>query len=281
MEPWLIMGALGYLAYAISSSIDKHFMNKRYDPISTNTFKMFFDGFILLIIGMLFFKLNFSRELFLWSLPLGGLYAATGILYFKSLNLKEVHVVIPYTQSSKILLVFISSVILFNEAVSTFNWIGLALILFGIYEVLTEDGFRIPRLEKGVFIMSLNIIVGTIYSLLTKKLLFDVKPIDLSIMMYFSTTIILGCYTAVSRKQKRLFSIKSSNIVVAAFFAAIGTLLVYYALSVGYASKVYSIIGLQSAFVYIIAISLLKEKFYWHKMIGVILILAGIFLISL
>lgn len=256
-------------------------MNRGYNPISTNTFKMFFDGVILLIIGFLFFNLNFTFELFLWSLLLGGIYALSGIIYFASLKLKDVKTVVPYLQSSTLLLIFVSSIILFNEIANIFNYIGLVLILIGIYAVLSRKGLKFPKLDKAILLISVIVILNVIYSLLVKNLLFNIQPINLAIMMYFSSTIILACYVLLSRKQRELFDIKSSKIIVAAFFGAMGTLLLYSALSIGYASKVYPIAGLQSVFVFIIASIFLRERFYWHRLAGIITVFLGILLISL
>ncbi len=281
MEKWLLLGILSYLSYAISTSIDKHLMNKEYDPANTNTLKMFFDGLILLIIGFLFFNLNFTFELFSWSLILGGLYAISGILYFTSLKLEDVGIIIPYLQSSGILLIFISSTIIFNEIVNIFNYIGIALILIGVYAVLSENGFKIPKLNKAVFLVLTIVILHTIYALLTKNLLFKIEPINLAIMMYFSSAMFLAGYLALFKRQKKLHNINGSKIIVAAFFGAMGTFLLYSALAVGNASKVYPIAGIESVFVFILASIALKEKFYWHRVAGTIIVFLGIFLISL
>jgi len=38
---------------------------------------------------------------------------------------------------------------------------------------------------------------------------------------------------------------------------------------------------LQSVFVFIIALMFLKEKFYWHRLIGTIIVVIGIYFISI
>jgi len=165
--------------------------------------------------------------------------------------------------------------------VNMFNYTGIALILIGVYVVLSKDGFKLPKLDKVIFLISVMVILDVVYLLSVKKLLFEIEPINLAIMLYFSSTIILACYLLSSKKQKKLFDIKSSKIIVAAFFGAIGTFLLYFALSIGNASKVYPTVGLQSVFIFIIASVFLKEKFYWHRLIGTLVVFVGIFLISL
>jgi uncharacterized membrane protein len=53
------------------------------------------------------------------------------------------------------------------------------------------------------------------------------------------------------------------------------------AAALGNASKVYPLAGLQSAFIFIIALLFLKEKFYWHRLAGTVIVFLGIFLVSL
>jgi len=163
--------------------------------------------------------------------------------------------------------------------------VGLVLILLGVYLVLSRKSFDIPKLDKAFFFGLLNVIIGTVFALLVKKVLFDVEPINLAIMMYFSTTLILLIYDSIAkRKPLDILRGDKSNIpkiAIAAFFGAIGTFLLYSALSIGDASKVYPIAGLQSVLIFIAATLFLKEKFMWHRMIGTIIVVAGIYLISI
>lgn len=285
MELWLLFGILGYLSYSISTSIDKYMMNKKYNIIKTETFKMFFDGIILLIIGLVFFNLNFTYNLFLWSLVLGVIYALAGIIYYNSLKLKDVEEVVPSIQSLTILLVFTGSIIIFKELVNYFNYVGVILILAGVYFVLSRNQLKIPKFDRAILLIMLIIILTTIYLLLVKKLLFNIEPINLAIMMYFSTTMILVFYQLFFKRESLSsifqFKPKISKVMIAAFFGAIGTFLIYYALSIGNASKVYPLAGLQSVFIFIIASVFLKEKFYWKRLIGTAIVFLGIFLVSI
>jgi drug/metabolite transporter (DMT)-like permease len=281
---WLMLGILSYLFYAISTSIDKFMMNQKYDVFRTNTIKMLLDGLILLVIGFLFFKLSISWALVLWSAVLGLLNSASGILYFNSLKLKDVGQVIPYIQSGGILLIFIASVIVFNEIVTPLNYLGVFLILVGVYAVLSENGFKAPKLDKAFFIILIITVLHLFYYLLAKKVLFSIKAIDLSIAIYFSSTIILVLYQLLFRRKSSGITRAGTllpKIIPAAFFGALGTFLLFSAASLGNASKVYPLAGLQSAFIFIIALLFLKEKFYWHRLAGTMLVFLGIFFVSL
>jgi len=284
MELWLILGILSYLSYAISTSIDKYMMNHKYGVLRTNTFKMFFDGLILLGLGLLFFRLDFSYNLLLWSLILGVLYALAGITYFFVLKLRDVSEVIPFLQSSEILLIFLGSLLLFNEVANVFNYIGVVLILIGVYAVLSETGLRRPRMNKAFYLILLVVIIDLFFWLLVKKLLYNAQPISLAITMYFSTTLVMIIYQALFNRKslKALTKINHElfKIGIAAFFGATGTFLLFSALTLEDASKVYPLAGSQAVFVFLIASLFLKEKFRWHRLIGTLLVFGGIFLIS-
>ena len=285
LELWFVFGVLCYICYAISTSIDKYMMNHRYDVLKTDTFKMFFDGVILLILGVLFFRLQFTFQIVVLAVGLGVFKAITSIIYYNALKLKDAEEFIPFHESGTILLVFVFSVIAFNEIVTTNNYFGVLLILIGIYAVLSRDGFRLPRVDKGLAVMVLGIIAGSIYILLAKRFLVVVDPIHLAILMYFSATIILMLYHYLFRRKtfRSLFAHdkRLKTIGFAALFGGVGTFFLYSALAIGNASKVYPLAGLQSVFIFILASFFLKEKFTWHRLIGTILVFAGVYFVAI
>ena len=66
-----------------------------------------------------------------------------------------------------------------------------------------------------------------------------------------------------------------------AVFGALGTLLFFLALSIGNASKVYPIAGVESMLIFIFAILFLKERFEWHRFLGTGIIVLGIAFVSI
>lgn len=284
MQTWLILATVGYLFYAVSTAIDKYLMNRKYNIFRTDTFKMFFDGLILLIICLTFFEFTISVELLIWSFLLGTIYALSGIMYFNALRLKDAKEVIPSLQSSSILLIFLLSILLFNEIVNIFNYFGVFLIIIGIYSVLSK-GLKLPKLDKGMGFIFITIFLTVIYSLLAKKLLFGIKPINLAVTMYFSCTFVLLLYQMFFEKNiiKSFVNFKSRipKVLLASLFGSFGTFLLYSALSIGNASKIYPLAGLQSVFIFIIASLFLKERFSWHRLLGTLFVFVGVFLVSI
>lgn len=284
MELWLLLGILSYLSFAISTTIDKDMMNRHYGALRTNTIKMFLDGVILLAIGFLFFELKFTFNVLLGALLLGGTYALAGVLYFKSLKLKDVATIAPFMISSIILFVFLGSVFLLNETVNAFNYVGVFIVVGGIYLLLSEKSFSIPRPDKGLILAVFVVVLVVFGSLLTKILLFNAEPITLGVLMYFSSALFLLVYHLFLKKDSLwapgYFKDGFKRIFVASFFGTLGTGFLFLALSLENASKVYPLGGLQSVFIFAIAILFLKEKFYWHKLLGILIVFAGVFLVS-
>ncbi|MCK4550948.1 MAG: DMT family transporter [Candidatus Aenigmarchaeota archaeon] len=285
MELWLLLGILSYLSFAISTTIDKDMMNRQYGALRTNTIKMFLDGVILLAIGFLFFELKFTFNVLLGALLLGGTYALAGVLYFKSLKLKDVATIAPFMISSIILFVFLGSVFLLNETVNALNYAGVFLIVGGIYLILSEKSFSIPRPDKGLILAVFMVILVVFGSLLTKILLFNAEPITLGVLMYFSSALFLLAYNIIFRKASLktpgYFKQGFKRIFAASFFGALATALLFLALSIEDASKVYPLGGIQSVFIFAIAVLFLKEKFYGHKLLGILIVFAGVFLVGI
>ncbi len=281
MELWLLWGVLSYFCYAVSTSLDKHFMNRKYEPLSTNAFKMFFDGIFLLSLGIIFFQLHFTLSLLWWSLLLGVLYATSSIFYFKALQLKEAGVLIPYTQGVQLFLIFIGAQFFLGEHARLWNYVGIALVVVGMYAVTSAKRLSFPRWDKGIYLITTQAILATIYSLFVKNALSTIEPINLAIVMYFVTALLLFCYTIYQRTRENSPRLewRSSRIVLSALFGAIGTFLIYFALKNGVTYKIYSLAGLQAVFVFFIASLWLKEEFTWYRLGGTLFVFLGILLV--
>jgi uncharacterized membrane protein len=74
---------------------------------------------------------------------------------------------------------------------------------------------------------------------------------------------------------------RARTVFGASLFAATGVGLLYTALSQANASKVYPMAGISSVTVFLLATVFLQEKFYRHRFIGTLIVVLGIYLISL
>lgn len=281
VENSLLLSVLSYLAFAISTSIDKFFMNNGHNPILTNTLKMYFNACVLLILGLIFFDFNLGVNLIFAALCLGFLYALAGVLYFKSLQLVDLQVFLPISQSLIILILFVVSIILFQEKVFFGNVFGIILLMLGLCCFVANKGFSLLSGTKSSLTLVAMIVFSVLYGILVKFFLFYVEPINLAILMYFSSALFLTVYLFFRRKEEDTLNIRSAKILVSAFFGAMGTFLLYMALSVGDAAKVFPVNALQFVFVFIFAILFLREKFCWRKLWGTLIVVMGVYLVSL
>jgi len=296
MALWLLLGVLAYLSFAISTSIDKLMMNKKYNRLWTNMLKSFFDAIMLLAIGLAFFSMEFTPQITLACVVLGFLYAVAGIFYFRVLGLSDVSKVMPYLQAAQVLLTFFFSLLLFSEPFNILNLAGILLIILGMYAVLSRKGFRAPRLDKAFYYVLIIVALHLGYWLLAKQVLFDAQPISVGLAMYLSGGFFLAVFYLVSKAKANASASRDAlpaglkpvhekqkilTVAIAAVFGSMGTFLLFTALKVGFASKVYSLAALQPVFISIIALIFLREKWYLQRIIGTVLVCAGIFLISI
>lgn len=279
-----MIGVLSYFSYAVSSSIDKYMMNNERDAIATNTVKSFLDGTILLLIAFIL-GTKFDPKILPFAIGLGGLYAASGILYFKLMQQMNAETVIPVKQSSNILLVFSFSVILLSETVNHLNVLGAFFSSASAFIILKQEKLGMENFGKGVHLLVASLIITLIYSLLAKLFLSDFKAITLAASMYFSATVFQLLFQKHRGKLDEIRKIPDSGqlptVTAAAVFGALGTFLLYTALKLGDASEVYPLAGAQSAFIFLIATFFLKEEFNWKRMIGLVTAIIGIYLIQI
>jgi uncharacterized membrane protein len=273
---WLVLALLSYLFYSISTSIDKHLMNHKSGPIKTNAWKMFFNGTVLLIIGFLFFEIQFEMNLLFWGAFVGFIYAASGITYFSALESKNVNVVIPVIQSS-ILFVFLFGVLLLRETVDVVDGIAVVLIFLGAYSVVSNKKLELPKLDSGLVLLFWMVLFASLWAIVTKFALNETSAIGLAITMYFFSSFFTFVYSGLNKSKRK---VELPKIAVSAVFGSIGTLFLYLSLAIENASKVYPISGIQSVFIFLIATMFLREKFGWNTIIGTLLVVIGIYLLA-
>jgi len=238
----------------------------------------------MLMIGLLFFELVFDMRLLFWAVIIACSYAACGLLYFKSLKHNDAGSAIPYIQAFGMLFIFILAIGLLGERPSLINSIGAILLVIGSLLVILKEDSRFT-FGKGVLLLCLAAAFEAIYYLLVKRTLVGVHPINLLVPTYFFTALILASVIFFTR-AKRLkgafrFSGRAGYVLLAAVFGSVGTLLIYYALSLGDASRVYPLAGVQSLMIFFMGGLFLKEKFKIKRLLGAFVIFAGVILISI
>lgn len=285
MELWFILSLLGYMISAVSGILDKFMMNRQYHPVTTVLLRTLFNAIFLGSAGILFLNLSITASLLLLAAIPAFLLAVSFVIYLRVLQRKNASEIQPFSQSLDVLFIFLASVIFLHESVTLINYIGILILFFGIYLVLAERITKRPHLDRSLMIIIALVPIDVIYALLIKTFLGSAEPIALAVSIYIMAFLMLAVIFLLLRRQIRptsaLLKPQLRIVPIASLFAATSVGLLYTALSLGNASKVYPMAGVSSITVFLLATLFLKEKFYRHRFIGALIVFLGIYLISL
>jgi uncharacterized membrane protein len=285
MQLWILLTIIGYMIGAVAGTMDKYMMNKRYHPVTTVLLRTFFNAVFLGAAGILLVHIQITTHVLLLAVLPAFLLALSFVVYLGVLQKKNATEVQPFSQSLDVLFIFLASIIVLHEPANILNYLGILFTFVGVYLVLTEDIRKIPRLDRNLLIIIALVPLDIIYALLLKTFLASAEPIALAVSIYFMAFLMLAVVSFVFRPQKNypFVSLKTQmrSVLIASVCAAAAIAFLYTALSQANASKVYPMAGVSSITVFFLATLFLKERFHWHRFIGTLIIVAGIFLISL
>jgi uncharacterized membrane protein len=285
MELWFIFTVIVYMLFAVSGILDKVMMNKQYHPVTTVLLRTLFNAIFLGSAGLLFLNLNFSISLILLATIPALLLVVSFVIYLRVLQRKNASEIQPFSQSLDVLFIFLASIILLHEQAIIANYAGILVIVIGVYLVLSQHITKIPHLDRNLLIIVALVPIDVAYALLIKAFLGTAEPISLAVSIYLIAFLMLTIVSLFMRRQlqpiKTYFKPQLRIVLVASLCAAIGAGLTYTALSQANASKVYPMAGVSSVMVFLLATMFLKEKFHWHRFIGTLIVVFGIYLISL
>ena len=284
MELWFIFTVIGYMIGAVSGILDKYMMNLQYHPVTYVLLRTFCNAIFLGSAGLLFLNLSITPSLFLLATIPALILAIGFVIYLLVLQRKNASEIQPFSQSLDTLFIFLASILLLQEQASPANYAGILVIVIGVYFVLTEHITKIPRLDRHLLIIAALVPSDVAYALLLKTYLRTAEPIALAVSIYVIAFLFLAVISLLMRRlQPTKTSLKSKLRIVpiASFCAAASIAFLYTALSLANASKVYPMAGISSVMVFLLATMFLKEKFHWHRFIGTLIVVLGIYLISL
>ncbi len=285
MEPWFILSLCGYTISAFSGILDKYMMNQRYHPVTTVMFRTLFNAIFLGTAGVLIFHMTLTTFILLLAVFPALLLVISFVVYMFVLQRKNASEIQPFSQALDVLFIFLASILLLREPADSVNYAGIIIIVIGVYLVVTEHITKAPHVDRNLLIIVALVPIDVAYALLVKTYLGTVEPIGLAVAIYLMSFLILTIVAFLLRRHINLTktSLKPHLriILAASFFAAISAAFLYTALSQGNASKVYPMAGVSSVTVFLLATLLLKEKFHWHRFAGTLIVILGIYLITL
>jgi uncharacterized membrane protein len=285
LELWFILCLVGYSIGAVSSTLDKYMMNLRYHPVTTVLFRTFFNGLLLGTVGVLLLHIQVTPTLLLLAALPALLLAISFVIYLRVLQRKNASEIQPFSQSLDVLFIFLSSVVFLQESVTWENYLGIVIIVIGTYLVLAENITTVPHLDRWLLIIAALVPLDIGYALLIKTFLGSTEPISLAVSIYLLAFVILTIVLLILRQTRQKTSEYTKprlrTVFLSSLFAATSAGLLYTALSQANASKVYPMAGISSVAVFLLATVFLQEKFHTHRFIGTIIVVLGIYLISL
>jgi uncharacterized membrane protein len=270
---------------AVAGILDKYMMNQRYHPVTTVLLRTLFNAVFLGTAGLLFLNLRISASLLLLAALPAFLLAVSFVVYLRVLQRKNASEIQPFSQSLDVLFIFLASLIFLHEPATLPNYAGILVMVGGIYLVLAEHITTRPRLDRNLLIIAALVPIDIAYALLVKTFLGTAEPIALAVSIYLMAFLMLTVVSLFLRRQRQptKASLKPQIriVLVASLCAATAAAFLYTALSQANASKVYPMAGVSSVTVFLLATMFLKEKFHWHRFIGTLIVVLGIYLISL
>jgi len=285
MELWFIFAIVGYMIGAIAGALDKYMMNQQYHPVTTVLLRTLCNAIFLGTAGLLLLNMQLSPSLLLLAAIPAFLLAFSFVVYLFVLQKKDASEIQPFSQSLDTLFIFLASIVLLHEPANILNYVGIIVIVIGVYLVLTEHITKIPRLDRSLLIIAALVPIDIAYALLVKTFLDTAEPIAFAVSIYIMATLMLLVVSLMLRRymNNKTASIKPQipTVLVASLCAATAAAFLYTALSQANASKVYPMAGVSSVAMFLLATMFLQEKFHKHKFIGTLIVVVGIYLISL
>ena len=285
MELWLVFTLIGYTIFAIAGTLDKYMMNQKYDPATTVLLRTLFNGVFLGTAGLLVLHISITPSLLLLAAIPAVLLVISFVVYLYVLQRKNASEIQPFSQSLDTLFIFLAAVVLLNESARPENYVGILVIVIGIYLVLTEHITQVPHLDRYLVIIAALVPIDLAYALLVKTFLSESEPISLAVSIYLLSAVLLAFVSLLMRRRTGLSAASLRPhlriVIPASLCAATAAGFIYTALSLANASKVYPMAGISSVVVFLLATVFLKERFHKHRLIGMLIVVLGIYLISL
>ena len=287
---WVIFALSFAFFHALVAVFDKIVLkNKSIGPVSFATLRYGLNALFSLVIVSLFFTFSMPSEDILFSILLLSLvYVGAGFFYFIPLKMGDVSQLVPLREAITVLFSFVLATILLLEKISVLDFVGTLVIIFGSYILLTDGKLIAPKLSKP---MAFNGILGlllAIFGVFSKPLTLVIHPAMLNFYLYIIVFLffLLGNSKMNYRNQMNTFGTIFNNrrlLVLSlgsSLSAAIGTLSLFYGLTLGQAAEVLPVSRVLPVFAVLISWIVLKEKSGMARLMGALVTFVGVYLVA-
>ena len=292
---WIIYTLLSAFFFGIKDILAKKVLNKGVKPIEL----VFEEFWILFLILILFFftRIDFSSYEILWKLYLfkALIVFITTELYFNLLEKYEISTVTPLLNLSPIFLLLLS-VLFLSEMISMIQFVGILIILFSTYylEIIIHHHDRenphehhfnlISNIKSSFFIFTIILLLTISITAIIDKMILEKTNVYTN--MFFTSAIILIFLTLYYSKKHSLFQTisnmrKNSDLITISLFTNISNFLILFAIAIPTAlvSLIVPLRRTSTVFSSLIGGLLFHEKHLLQKMISILMMLLGVFLI--
>lgn len=288
METWLIFALSYAFLHALVAVFDRQILKSaKVDALALSAIRFSVNAvvafaFVIALAIPLESGINYP------AIALSLFYFLAAITYFYALKAGEVSKLIPYRDAIVVLLSFFLAVVLLSEKFIARDFLGVIVIVFGGYIVWTDGKIVVPEKSPGLFLIAASAVFLALIGIVAKLGVGTIHPLALLLYMYFLDAIYVVLFSLATKREQLLETIdavrsekKLAGLILAASIAApLGVALQFYALSMQNAAKVLPISGTLPLFAALIGWLALKEKHGKARVFGAMLVLAGIYILS-
>ncbi len=288
LEIAIISGILSMLGWGLADFFAKKTVDK-IDDLRTLFWAQLFGT--IPVLSFLFFNFElpyFTPQIILYLILLSVLGTFGILLFYRGLSKGKASVIAPVYSSYAAFVVLVSFVI-FHEVILSLTWLGLGIIFVGIflasfdYRKLRDIDFELKDLSKGIPETLIAAVIIGIYFPLWDRFFANEGWIVFNLL---SNVIICLTILVISFSKKSTLRVKDKKIwkwlFFIGFFSSVGFLSLVWGFNRTKFTSIISVLSAASPIpVLILARMFLKEKLSLTQKLGVILVLAGLIVISI
>ncbi|MCK4817551.1 DMT family transporter [bacterium] len=295
---WVLFITVAAFLWSITNIIDKYLIEKKVKNPLILTIFMRVGTLIPMIIVIPFIGFSIPSLDLSIILLVAGLFAAFGVLlYYKSIQIGEISVIVPLLQLIPIFVLFFSYFLL-NEVLHFLDYVGFGIIIVGALVISTKRLLKIFQIEKIFWLILLASVLFAFSDVALKYTFTNTEYWSAFITFWFLQTMILMALLLSGKiREEAKFFIKKLDfrdkmiIIIVAIVSFIAYILGTLAISLGPVTLVGVLANTELVFTFILAAlftyflpQILKERFdrktTIQKIIGMIIIISGVLLIQ-
>lgn len=287
---WLVLAIATVLLWGTSDVIFKSASHGEYSEIKLLAVNGIVYGVASCVYGVAV-NAEIGLDVMLKYLPVAATYICSMLFYYKALPLIKVSVASPIANSSCLLTTLLCVVVL-KQTVGALQWLAIAMIVAAIVILSLGDGEGVVTLpaqnKRKTYLLGMGcalvyFLLDGAGSFMDDYMLDESLTAESVIVAYglFYLAVGICCYIFVRTKQKDYRLLRERRSLAGSFVEAGGQFTYVYCYSFGDAAVASPFIASFSAVSIILSRIFLKEKLRFRELVPVIMMLAGMALLSI